>query len=170
MSETQMQRTEQPTVAFVLSLLAGLWMLAAGGMMGGYGWGGMMGGARHGWLDVGSGHAELWCMVALVWNLRRNDRPSQCGHALRQTRAKPKLGRSGLSRFGSKLLHGDGGPISRYPGCDQWDSGLRHERLKGTRIRVDRRPPGRPEYVLHSCLSLIYEIVLKWTDVPFRAV
>ena len=34
MSETQIQRTEQPTVAFVLSLLAGLWMLAAGGMMG----------------------------------------------------------------------------------------------------------------------------------------
>ena len=44
MSERQIQRTEQPTVAFVLSLLAGLWMLAAGGMMGGFGWGGMMGG------------------------------------------------------------------------------------------------------------------------------
>jgi hypothetical protein len=28
----------------VLSLLAGLWMLAAGSMMGGFGWGGMMGG------------------------------------------------------------------------------------------------------------------------------
>ena len=48
MSETQIQRTEQPTVAFVLSLLAGLWMLAAGGMMGGFGWGGMMGLVRHG--------------------------------------------------------------------------------------------------------------------------
>jgi hypothetical protein len=44
MSDTQIQTTEQPTVAFVLSLLAGLWMLAAGSMMGGFGWGGMMGG------------------------------------------------------------------------------------------------------------------------------
>jgi hypothetical protein len=44
MSDTQIQTTEQPTVAFVLSLLAGLWMLGAGGMMGGFGWGGMMGG------------------------------------------------------------------------------------------------------------------------------
>src|ERR1019366_1593203 len=43
MPEEQIQRTEQPTAAFVLSLLAGLWMLAAGGMMGGFGWGGMMG-------------------------------------------------------------------------------------------------------------------------------
>jgi hypothetical protein len=43
MSDGQIQTTEKPTVAFVLSLLAGLWMLAAGGMMGGFGWG-MMGG------------------------------------------------------------------------------------------------------------------------------
>jgi len=52
MSETQIQRTEQPTTAFVLSLLAGLWMLAAGGMMGGFGWGGMMGGwhGMGGWI------------------------------------------------------------------------------------------------------------------------
>jgi hypothetical protein len=51
MSETQMQRSEQPTVAFVLSLLAGLWMLAAGGMMGGFGWEGMMGGhGMAGWM------------------------------------------------------------------------------------------------------------------------
>lgn len=42
MPEEQGQRTQQPTAAFVLSLLAGLWMLAAGGMMGGFGWG-MMG-------------------------------------------------------------------------------------------------------------------------------
>jgi len=48
MSEAQIQRTEQPTAAFVLSLLAGLWMLAAGGMMGGFGWGGMMGGWHSG--------------------------------------------------------------------------------------------------------------------------
>ena len=52
MSEEQIQRTEQPTAAFVLSLLGGLWMLAAGGMMGGFGWGGMMGGwqGMHGWM------------------------------------------------------------------------------------------------------------------------
>jgi hypothetical protein len=43
MPEAQIQRTEQPTAAFVLSLLAGLWMLAAGGMMGGWhGMGGWM--------------------------------------------------------------------------------------------------------------------------------
>lgn len=34
---------ERFTAAFVLSLLAGLWMLSMGGMMGGFGWG-MMGG------------------------------------------------------------------------------------------------------------------------------
>jgi hypothetical protein len=52
MSEGQIQRTEQATAAFVLSLLAGLWMLAAGGMMGGFGWGGMMGGwhGMGGWM------------------------------------------------------------------------------------------------------------------------
>src|SRR5579864_1472204 len=45
MSEAQIQRTEQPTAAFVLSLLASLWMLAAGGMMGGWhGMGGWMSG------------------------------------------------------------------------------------------------------------------------------
>lgn len=43
MPEEQIRKTEQPTAAFVLSLLAGLWMLAAGGMMGGFGWGRMMG-------------------------------------------------------------------------------------------------------------------------------
>ena len=52
MSEGQVQRTEPPTAAFVLSLLAGLWMLAAGGMMSGFGWGGMMGGwqGMGGWM------------------------------------------------------------------------------------------------------------------------
>lgn len=50
--ETQIQTTEKPTAAFVLSLLAGLWMLAAGGMMGGFGWGDMMGGwhGMGGWM------------------------------------------------------------------------------------------------------------------------
>ncbi len=47
MTDSVIQKNEKPTAAFVLSLLAGLWMLAAGAMMRGYGWGGMMGG--HGW-------------------------------------------------------------------------------------------------------------------------
>jgi hypothetical protein len=52
MPEEQIKRTEPPTAAFVLSLLAGLWMLAARGMMGGFGWGGMMGGwhGMGGWM------------------------------------------------------------------------------------------------------------------------
>jgi hypothetical protein len=51
MEEARPQRTEQPTAAFVLSLLAGLWMLA-GGMMGSLGWGGMMG-MMGGWQGAG---------------------------------------------------------------------------------------------------------------------
>lgn len=48
MPEEQIQRTEQPIAAFVLSLLAGLWMLAAGGMMGRWpGMGGWMWGRRN---------------------------------------------------------------------------------------------------------------------------
>jgi len=43
---------EKPVVAFVLSLLAGLWMLSAGGMMGGFGWGMMGGGIAH-WQGMG---------------------------------------------------------------------------------------------------------------------
>ena len=42
MSQSPME-AERPTAAFVLSLLAGLWMLSMGGMMGGFGRG-MMGG------------------------------------------------------------------------------------------------------------------------------
>jgi hypothetical protein len=53
MSEGQMQTTGKPTAAFVLSLLAGLWMLAAGGMMGGLGWGMMAG--RYGGTAPGQG-------------------------------------------------------------------------------------------------------------------
>ena len=49
MSDAQIQTSKQPTAAFVLSLLAGLWMLTFGGMMGGmmggwHGMGGWMGG------------------------------------------------------------------------------------------------------------------------------
>lgn len=55
MPDEQIQRTQPPTAAFVLSLLAGLWMLGAGGMMGGFGWGGMMGGwhGMGGWMSGG---------------------------------------------------------------------------------------------------------------------
>ena len=52
MSEGQAQTSEKTIVAFVLSLLAGLWMLSAGGMMGGFGWGMMGGGIAH-WQGMG---------------------------------------------------------------------------------------------------------------------
>ncbi|MFQ6090895.1 MAG: hypothetical protein ACE5LD_05600 [Candidatus Bipolaricaulia bacterium] len=55
--------TERPVAAFVLSLLAGLWMLFAGGMVFGSGWGlGAMGGmmGRGGWMW---GHG----MVGSLW-------------------------------------------------------------------------------------------------------
>jgi hypothetical protein len=57
MPAEEIQRTEPPTAAFILSLLGGLWMLASGGMMGGFGWGGMMGGwqGMHGWMWGRSG-------------------------------------------------------------------------------------------------------------------
>lgn len=45
-----MQTTEKPIVAFVLSLLGGLWMLAAGGMRCGFGWNGMMGSRQDMWM------------------------------------------------------------------------------------------------------------------------
>lgn len=54
MPEEQIQRPEQPTAAFVLSLLAGLWMMGAGGMMGSFGWGGMMGDGTA-WVGCGAG-------------------------------------------------------------------------------------------------------------------
>ena len=38
MPEGQIQTTEKVTAPFVLSLLAGLWMVSAGGMMGAFGW------------------------------------------------------------------------------------------------------------------------------------
>ena len=61
MAEVETQKNEKPTAAFVLSLLAGLWMLAAGGMMGGYGWGGMMGGGWGGMMGGWPGmHRWMW--------------------------------------------------------------------------------------------------------------
>lgn len=44
MPDTRVQTSGRPVAAFVLSLIAGLWMLSAGGYMGGFGMGGMMGG------------------------------------------------------------------------------------------------------------------------------
>lgn len=46
---------QRPTAAFVLSLLAGLWMLGTGGMMYGMGRGMMMSGSGPGFLDETSG-------------------------------------------------------------------------------------------------------------------
>ena len=72
MSDGQIQTTDQPTVAFVLSLLAGLWMLGAGSMMGGFGWGWHEGrlarrhGRHDGRLDVGAGYGNFWSAMALV--------------------------------------------------------------------------------------------------------
>lgn len=58
MSEISVQQSEKPTAAFVLSLLAGLWMLSMGGMMSGYGSGGMMNGwhAMDQWHNMGQWH------------------------------------------------------------------------------------------------------------------
>ncbi|HKQ88622.1 MAG TPA: hypothetical protein VJS43_17825 [Candidatus Acidoferrales bacterium] len=44
MSQGQTQVKENGAAAFILSLLAGLWMLSAGAMMGRFGYGGMMAG------------------------------------------------------------------------------------------------------------------------------
>lgn len=43
MSGERVQPGGQPVAAFVLSLIAGIWMLSMGGYMGGFGMGGMMG-------------------------------------------------------------------------------------------------------------------------------
>ena len=76
MSDGQIQTPEQPTLAFVLSLLAGLWMLGAGSMMGGWHGGGMMGGWMWGrgmgkfgvlwpWFSIFAGIVVLIGAVAL---------------------------------------------------------------------------------------------------------
>jgi len=63
MREEHIQRIEQPTAAFVLSLLAGLWMMAGGGMMGsmmsGFGWHGM-GGWMWGRAGIGEFRTAMW--------------------------------------------------------------------------------------------------------------
>lgn len=54
----QMETREKLTAPFVLSLLAGLWMLSAGSMMGGFGWG-MMGG-QYGMAHWQGMHSWMW--------------------------------------------------------------------------------------------------------------
>jgi hypothetical protein len=60
--ETEQPRNEQrPVAAFAISLIAGLWMLASGGMMtAGYGWGGMNGGYMMGMRGSGGMHTWMW--------------------------------------------------------------------------------------------------------------
>lgn len=56
---TEKAPVEKPTTAFVLSLLAGLWMLATGAMMSGYNWG-----------DMGSwmwGHGMMRGFAPALW-------------------------------------------------------------------------------------------------------
>ena len=56
MQEQPSQTEQKPTTAFALSLLAGLWMLASGGMIYGFNWGpGAMGGWMwgHGMMSFG---------------------------------------------------------------------------------------------------------------------
>lgn len=66
MREEQIQQIEQPTAAFVLSLLAGLWMMAGGGMMGsmmgGFGWHGM-----GGWMWGRAGITGFWSGMWWPW-------------------------------------------------------------------------------------------------------
>ncbi len=72
--EVHLRTPEKSNAPFVLSLLAGFWMLATGGMMGPTGWGGMMGGwqgmrgweGMHGWPGM---HGWMWGRVpqSLAW-------------------------------------------------------------------------------------------------------
>lgn len=73
-NEQQVATPERVTAAFILSLLAGLWMLSVGGMMRGLGFGGMMGGGYEhfhhmgGWM-WGSGMHALgmsWPWLGIV--------------------------------------------------------------------------------------------------------
>lgn len=61
--EVQVQTAEKPAAAFVLSVLAGLWMLAVGGMACGFGGHGMMNSWRGmgGWMwGRGMGSFGVW--------------------------------------------------------------------------------------------------------------
>jgi len=63
--------TERPVAAFVLSLLAGLWMLFAGGMVFGSGWPGPMGGmmGAGGWMwghGIGMGWPWFGVLAGII--------------------------------------------------------------------------------------------------------
>jgi len=61
MDTDQSQNEKKPVAAFVLSLIAGLWMLASGGMMAArYGWGTMNGGYMMGARGSGGMHSWMW--------------------------------------------------------------------------------------------------------------
>lgn len=61
MATNQSSDEQKPVAAFVMSLIAGLWMLASGGMMtAGYGWGAMNGGYMMGPGGYGDMHSWMW--------------------------------------------------------------------------------------------------------------
>ena len=84
MTQGQPQTQQKPTTAFVLSLLAGLWMLVSGGVMYSFSWGpGMMGGWMwgHGMM-MGPGYWWPWFgivagIVALVGAAMLYSKPEQ---------------------------------------------------------------------------------------------
>ncbi|MBI3961984.1 MAG: hypothetical protein HY335_04450 [Deinococcus sp.] len=66
MPEGELQTTEKPTAAFIFSLLAGVWMLAAGGLMYGFNWEDMMAG----WQGMGGwmlGHGMMRNFAPALW-------------------------------------------------------------------------------------------------------
>lgn len=69
--QEQLQREPKPIAAFILSLLAGLWMFSMGGMMSGFQWGpgnlGHMGGMMHHRMwSYGLVNSVWWPWVGLV--------------------------------------------------------------------------------------------------------
>jgi hypothetical protein len=83
MQEHQTRADQKPTVAFVLSLLAGLWMLATGAMMYGFNWGpGAMGGWMWGHGMMGFGYWWPWFgliagVVVLIGAVMLYSKPEQ---------------------------------------------------------------------------------------------
>jgi hypothetical protein len=61
MAASRSPHEERPVAAFIVSLIAGLWMFASGGwMMAGGGWTGMMGGGMMGWQGYGGASTWMW--------------------------------------------------------------------------------------------------------------
>jgi hypothetical protein len=57
LNENRDSRSEKPAAAFVLSLIAGLWMLAMGSVTG---WGCMGGHGGSGYVGAGRGYDWIW--------------------------------------------------------------------------------------------------------------